>query len=169
VAATLTDLREREAGISRQLALIRREGPDLNEAARRTAAQAPPVDAWSQIRRRHAELTRTLDAALRTAREHDVAHAQMCVHDHRQAQTAAQNELTEIQRETMRRIDLPPDQRDLEQSIRSAYATSRGSSAWQEEGASHPDHSGQFTHSQAYQPTRDQPSDRLDRGRGLGR
>ncbi|MBT2234431.1 MobF family relaxase [Nonomuraea sp. NEAU-A123] len=169
LTATFTDLHRQQDRLTQQLTPILAQGPALEDAARQTAAQAPPPYAWPQVRQRHAELKRTFDSALRAARERDVALAQMRAHEHRKAHAAAQQELTAIQSEIMRRIDLPPDQRDLEQLIRAEHVTSWRADARQK--------TGQYTHrgidqhdpSQAYQPPHHRSGTEPHRGEGLSR
>ncbi|MEV0633271.1 MobF family relaxase [Nonomuraea wenchangensis] len=122
LTTALTNLHERQARLLQQLERIHGQAPALEEAARRTAAQAPSPTAWPQIRVRHAELADTFDSALLDARERDVALAQMRAQELHRAQDAMQNELAAIQGEIVRRMHLPPDQRDFEQLVRAEYA-----------------------------------------------
>lgn len=169
LTATLTDLHERQERLSQQLAPIRARGPALDEAARQAAAQAPPSDTWPQIRRRHAELLRAFDVSLHTARERDVVRARVHAHEQRRAQNAAQHELTAIQRETIRRIDLAPDERDLEHLSRAEYATSRRAGTRQKTGPHAHGGIEQRGPSPAYQPPRHPIDNEPHRGHGLSR
>ncbi|MFD1547108.1 MobF family relaxase [Nonomuraea guangzhouensis] len=168
LTATLTDLHERQDQLTQRLVPIHAEAPALDEVARQTSAQAPPPATWPQVRRRHAELMRTFDTALRTAREGDVALARIRAHEHRQAQVAAQQELTAIQRE-MCRTDLTPDQRNLERAAQAEQAAAWRADARQKAGRPNPGCTDQRGPSQAYQPPTDHTGGKLDRGRGFSR
>ncbi|MFC7591648.1 MobF family relaxase [Nonomuraea antimicrobica] len=169
LTATLTDLHERQNHLTQQLAPIQAQAPALDETARQTAAQAPPPATWPQIRRRHTELTSTFDTALRAARERDVGLARTRAHEHRRAQAAAQRELTAIQRETVRRMDLPPDQRNLEQPIRTEQATAPSANTSQKTGRQTPGSVERRGPSQEYQPPHPRSSSEPHRGQGLSR
>ncbi|MEU8251987.1 MobF family relaxase [Nonomuraea sp. NPDC048916] len=164
LTAALIDLNEREEGITQDLAPIRAQGPVLEESARQTAAQAPPIGTWPQVRHRHAELVDSFDVRLRAARDSDVATVKMRAQAHRQAHKAAQHELTTIQCEIMRRADLPPDQRDLERAARAEEATAQRADA--QLPHSRIDQRGP---SQAYQPPTDRTGSVLRRGPGFSR
>ncbi|MGW4791807.1 MobF family relaxase [Nonomuraea sp. NPDC004297] len=169
LTATLTDLRERQNRLAQELEPWLAQGPALDGAARQSAAQAPPPAARPQIRRRHTDLTLALDSALNTARGRDVALARLHAHKHRRAQAAAQHELTAIQRESVRRIDLTPDQRNLEQLIRAEYVASGRADTHQEAG--HQTRIGieRRAPSREYLLPHDRPRGEADRGRGLSR
>ncbi|MGR6913629.1 MobF family relaxase [[Actinomadura] parvosata] len=169
LTATLVDLHAAHERITQELTSLRAQGPALDEAARQTAAQAPPAGTWLQVRRRHAELTRTLDTELHAARQRDVSLAKMRAREHRQAQAAAQRELTAIQNEIMRRIDLPPDQRDLEQLIRAEHTASPHTDIRERTDQRIPNGTDRRAPGQAYQPPRHHSSNEPTHGRGLSR
>ncbi|GAA2301927.1 hypothetical protein GCM10010149_59030 [Nonomuraea roseoviolacea subsp. roseoviolacea] len=169
LTVTLTELHHRQDHLTQRLAGILVGAPVLEEAARQAAAQVPPAGAWSQVRQRHAELVRSFDTALRVARERDIALARLLAHEPRRVEAAARHELIAIQRETARRGDLTPDQRDLEQLIRAEYAASRRADARQK--ANQRTHGGteQRGPSQAYQPPIRRFSSEPHRGHDLSR
>ncbi|MET8381702.1 MobF family relaxase [Streptosporangium canum] len=162
LTAELIDLHESEERVTQRLAPIRAHGPVLEESARQTAAQAPPVGTWPHLRRRHAELSHSFDISLQAARDSDVDIVKRCAQGLRQAHKAAQRELTTIQREIMRRADLSPDQRDLERAVRAEQATAKRPDA-------QPPHSriNQRGPSQAYRPPTDRIRSGLRRGSGF--
>ncbi|MEU0566810.1 hypothetical protein ABZ297_15660 [Nonomuraea sp. NPDC005983] len=120
--AELPALRERQAQLRERLAPVRESGRALEEAARQAAEQPPPEAVWPLIRRRHADLERDFDAAQRGVRGRDVTTAQQRAHTARQGQACAQHELTAVQQELVRRADLPPDRREVEQTARAEHA-----------------------------------------------
>ncbi|MFI6705376.1 MobF family relaxase [Nonomuraea sp. NPDC050478] len=168
LTTALTDLHEQQDRLTQQLGPILAQAAELEEHARQAAAQAPPRGAWPQVRSRHSELTRTFDTALRTARERDVGVVRMLAAEHRRKLAAAQRELTACQGEAVLRMDLTPDQRNLEQLFRAGYAARRAD-ARQKTGQRM--HGGVEQHgpSQGYQPPGHRSGSEPRHGQGLRR
>ncbi|MEV2273835.1 AAA family ATPase [Nonomuraea africana] len=121
----LPQVRERLEQLGERLAPIRAQGPALEQAARESVEQAPPRVVWSMIRRRHDDLVGDFAAAQRGARSVDVTNADSRAATARLTRDQAQEELAAGLSESERRADLPPDQRDIEQRVRSEEASRR--------------------------------------------
>ncbi|MGW4799226.1 hypothetical protein ACWEPC_43095, partial [Nonomuraea sp. NPDC004297] len=155
----LPRLREDLAAVRRRLAPVLEQGPALDTAAERAAAQAPPAADWPLIRRRHADLERDLDTARRGARARDVDTATQQAAHARHIHQQARAELAAIKDERQRRAALPPEQRDIERAARAEHAQ-------HQRAARRPAPGRQQGRHEAYRPP---PTPRTDRGPGLSR
>ncbi|MFI7455446.1 AAA family ATPase [Nonomuraea sp. NPDC049714] len=166
--ADVPRIRAELAAVRERLEQVRRQGPALQAAAEHAATQAPSGNVWPLVRRRHHDLERDLDSALRGARARDVddagQRATRARHDH----DLAHAELAAVQEEQQRRADLPPDRRDIERAARAEHAQRQRQA--REDGPTRPAPGQQREQErqrrEAYRPP---PSHGVDRGPGLSR
>ncbi|MFG3439965.1 hypothetical protein ACGF0J_22180 [Nonomuraea sp. NPDC047897] len=167
--ADLPRVRAELVAVRERLEPVRLQGPALQEAAERAAAQAPPGNVWPMVRRRHADLERDLDNALRGARAVDVDDASQRAGRARHNHDLAHAQLAAVQQEQQRRADLPPDRRDVERAARAEHAQRQRQARQDDPTRPAPGRQREQERQRRNEAYRPPPGHGVDRGPGLSR
>lgn len=97
--------------------------PELRQAARDAAEQAPPEVTWPLIRRRHEDLERDFAAAQRGARAQDVDDAGRRVEAARGNRGLLWREHAAVEQEIVRRRAMSPERRAVEDAVRMEHVS----------------------------------------------
>ncbi|MFI7699342.1 hypothetical protein [Nonomuraea sp. NPDC049480] len=164
----LSAVRDRQARQQERLNEVLELGTERQQTARQAAEHAPAQVTWPLVRSRHADLERDFDSAQRGARSRDVTEAALRAQEARAAQAGLQQELATLKEEETRRVDLPPDRRDIERAARAEHAQRQREVAIRQGGPvrSTPELERER---ERQQPNRPSPGRSVDHGPGLSR
>ncbi|MCA2190628.1 MobF family relaxase [Nonomuraea cavernae] len=117
----LGGIRERQAQLQQRHHVLVENMTQLQRDAQQAAEQAPPRAAWPLVRRRYDDLNRDFATAQRGARTQDISDAVQRAEAARRNRALLQQERTVAQQEVVRRAEMSPERRDIEQAVRVEY------------------------------------------------
>lgn len=118
----LMDVGEQRAQVEQQHQAFIGRVRELRQAAQEAAEQAPPEVTWPLVQRRRDDLERDFTAAQRGARAQDVNDAGQRAEAARGDRALLRREHAAVEQEIVRRRQMSPERRDVEEAVRREHA-----------------------------------------------